>query len=213
MIPDDDFLYQAADEKPSIRRAYARSVASFQSWQRTSAHLFHAATRIEAEVLSSWNAYFAPKPYKSFEQRREDVMGMQLHDTYLMLVGYALENLLKAAIVKSDTRKIFDQTIARGVLPKELNQHKLHELSLLAKVRLSSEQRETIERVSVNVVWAGRYPVPTKAEVEQPVPQTYPFATSYSRAFSLQDIQIIKDIAEHISECTGIKNPIEGPYP
>jgi hypothetical protein len=76
-----------------------------------------------------------------------------------LLFGFALENLFKGILVKNDP------TLISGTrLNGELNSHDLSILAKNAKVSLSASERKTCERLTAVVVWAGRYPAPTKPD-------------------------------------------------
>jgi hypothetical protein len=77
--------------------------------------------------------------------------------SYLMLMGFAFENLFKAVIVRRDGRGSPDKT-------KMLAKVKDHDLPRLAKdagFPLDREREDLLRRMTRCAVWEGRYPVPT----------------------------------------------------
>lgn len=88
--------------------------------------------------------------------------------TYLLLVGFAVENYAKAISIILDPDVVSDGKLVR------LKRHDL--LGLLADIRfhLSPEEDELVERLEQFVQWAGRYPVPTKAETIGPRKRRHP---------------------------------------
>lgn len=87
-----------------------------------------------------------------------------IHPTYLMLIGYAIENFVKASMVC----KLSDDDRAKvkctGSLPKRFKGHCSKELIVkgLGKSQfdeLSSDMGDSlIEKISDAVIWKGRYP-------------------------------------------------------
>lgn len=82
--------------------------------------------------------------------------------TYLLLAGFALENVLKGLLVESDP-----SYINKGNLSRELKSHNI--LALASKVRdlpLSCEEKEFCDVVTAAIPYWGRYPIPlTKNDV------------------------------------------------
>jgi hypothetical protein len=76
-----------------------------------------------------------------------------------LLYGYALENLFKGIVVANNTA-----LISNTKLSSELTRHDLSYLAEKADVSLSPGERKTCDRLTAIVVWAGRYPAPTKAD-------------------------------------------------
>ena len=107
-----------------------------------------------------------------------------------MLSSYAIENLLKALIIKkSDVIKKYINE--KGNLPKILLEHNLLKLTEEAKLKdLIEEEKEIpfLGKLSENAIWNGRYPVPIN-------PQGYKKLENF---FSSSDCKWIKDIIEKI---------------
>jgi predicted dienelactone hydrolase len=129
-----------------------------------------------------------------------------------MLLGFAVENLLKAAIVKRNPRQIFDETERIHALPKIFKTHDLIWLCCQAGIALTKKQTETVTRISGLVVWAGRYPIPLVPEPEGSGPWPPIAPTSHSRMHSTDDVDWVEEILGLISAQSGIKNPIDGGY-
>lgn len=87
---------------------------------------------------------------------RGHLAAYSLGPVYLMVAGYAFENLAKGLIVARDKS---DSTIT-----KITTRHLSKELLETAEVALTDRQADLVERMAVHVKWSGRYPVPTRAE-------------------------------------------------
>jgi hypothetical protein len=82
----------------------------------------------------------------------------------LMLGGYAVETLLKMVVVDDHgvTHGLdYDARRADDFLPAT---HNLGELVKQAGLRTNKADRELLAKLSAYTTWAGRYPVPRKAE-------------------------------------------------
>jgi len=77
---------------------------------------------------------------------------------YLMLNAFALENILKAFIVRMQRA----QWTAIKQIPKELRTHDLFILSKTAKTQATAPayREELLRRLSRSSTWYGRYPIP-----------------------------------------------------
>ncbi len=90
---------------------------------------------------------------------------VHIHRVFLLLAAYAFENLLKAMIVALAGWR--DEDI-KGSIPKELKTHDLLFLADQARLKLSVDERELLERLSEFAYWRGRYPAPTNVETLKP---------------------------------------------
>jgi hypothetical protein len=92
---------------------------------------------------------------------------------YLLLVGFAIENYAKAMSVIRNPIVVSNGKLIR------LKRHDL--LGLLAdfEFALSPDEEELVERLEQFVIWAGRYPVPTKAENVTPRKRRQPGLGDY----------------------------------
>lgn len=84
------------------------------------------------------------------------------HRTPLLLMGMSLEALIKGYLICKE-----EIQITNGQLPKELKTHSLLDLFKKAKVSVNKEYEEKIflQRLSEQVEWMGRYPVPTNGNI------------------------------------------------
>ena len=77
-----------------------------------------------------------------------------------MLIAFAVENLLKAELVRksySEFRQIFE---ASGKLPPLRKTHDLFILAQEAALTIRLEEEDLLRRLTRSAIWAGRYPLP-----------------------------------------------------
>jgi hypothetical protein len=84
---------------------------------------------------------------------------LQHAPVFLMIAGFAVENALKAVLLKCG-RSAATQT-KRGQLriAAELQTHDLHRLARDAGITLTKAEQDLLDRLRDYLVWAGRYPV------------------------------------------------------
>jgi hypothetical protein len=78
---------------------------------------------------------------------------------FLMLAGFAIENLAKALLLHRGKAVVTNGKITDA----NLKDHGAHKLLNRAGVKLSREERDFINRMDKAVIWSGRYPVPLTA--------------------------------------------------
>lgn len=94
-------------------------------------------------------------------QELEDLWDMQLYPVYLLLVGYAVENLIKGIIFSRDPNLLVSGE-------KLSNNHTNHSLvDLFKKTGLSMD--DDIEEILIGlrqfIVWKGRYSIPKNINI------------------------------------------------
>ena len=86
--------------------------------------------------------------------RTQTTRHLQLFHTYLMLSGFALENLLKGILVAREP------TLTDKIVSKKIKHHKLEDLFKLVGIEIDETESVMVERLTESIIWAGRYPIP-----------------------------------------------------
>ena len=82
-----------------------------------------------------------------------------------MLSAFALENLMKACIVKAKSGELAEEVRSGGRLPEVLRSHDLYELCVSAGLcALAEEEEMLLRRLERSSTWYGRYPVPLRPD-------------------------------------------------
>ena len=89
-----------------------------------------------------------------------------LPQVYLLLAGYAIEDLLKGILIAQDPSRVKDGKLL-GWGGKE---HDLIGLCELADIEMNDATAELFKRLSVFIQWGGRYPTPKISEKMPPRP-------------------------------------------
>jgi len=135
------------------RKAYADQVLDPARWIASAQDLLIMSRLVENDLRSRW---------RSFATSSDNTDPTTIHSVYLMLIGFAVENLLKSRIVKFDRKIWRAKILEQGRLPNELkDKHDLVALSHRARLRLVRDDEATLRRLTRYAQWAGRYPVPS----------------------------------------------------
>lgn len=136
------------------RSNYANELLSSQEWFDTANELTAAMELLEPHVLAYWQSmYHWSKGTMMFREHAFTAL-------YMMLAGFAIENLCKGFAVNKLTFKERDDVKKAGRLPSRLEGHNL--LTLVKDIGLSIDlqEEELLQRMKRAAVWFGRYPVP-----------------------------------------------------
>lgn len=113
--------------------------------------------RYSAEALFLYDADLISR---LFETKEEQLLPAFFSpNVERMLMGFSLENLLKALILMNPTnaRRAFAK---EGKLSWGLASHDLSKLAAVAHVALSDKEEHLLDVLSTCATWAGRYPLP-----------------------------------------------------
>ena len=129
-------------------------MASDQKVWRSKAH----DMRQSAELLIQYDAEIFEKVFK--EKKPTRLPHFWVAGPARMLIGFALENLPKALLLKNPAhlQKVFTK---EGNLSWGKDGHNLVKLSTEAGISWSDTQHRYLELWQMCSTWAGRYPIPT----------------------------------------------------
>jgi len=134
---------------------FAQQLLNPNNWFLTANDLTSAADRLAPDIEAFWESLASSEdslPLSVFS-------GSRFQHTFMMLYGFAIENLCKGHAVKELSPKE-QQTVKRGKLPKRLKTHDL--VNLVTKgigLTIDDHEKELLKRLKKAVKWAGRYPV------------------------------------------------------
>lgn len=129
------------------RVTYNYLQSNWSNWRDTAETLIRVAYKLECERNIEHKQFIA--------HSNEDV--------YYMLIGFAIENYLKGAIVKN--LLINGKSLEADKLDSILKDHDIRELFSKAGLKARSKVYDSyLGYLTECVVWRGRYPLPTKAE-------------------------------------------------
>jgi len=192
---------------------FAEALSNPNSWLGTAANLILVCEKIETEIPVLWKGILDDKSELPTLFTHPEKMEHRLLDTYLMLMGFAMENILKAIIVSQDPNAYKNKALRQKKLPADLDGHGLLELAASINFELDAEEKSVLGRLEDHLVWAGRYPVPTK-------PSSYDHAfaipsrtSSLFRMYTNTDIHTVKHIIERLQAEFHVTLPKVAGYP
>lgn len=155
-------------------------VFSAESWYINACEVLYVQKQIEEQIKSLIIEQrpvpiFISQDFVNINFNGLDALG-SLSKIYMYLSGIVFENLTKTIIIQKSPEKL-------GQITGGGKAHDLNRLMELAGIDLSEEDKNFFERISVYIVWAGRYSCP-KVNKKQG-------HTSGRIEFSTEDIQTI----------------------
>jgi len=141
---------------PVLKSNYRTDLLSHSSWVRKAESLLDSASLLEPEVAAIWASLRERHEARGSSKLKSD----GILSVYLMLMAFAVENLLKAELVHkfhSKFRQMFDSS---GKLPPLLKTHDLFVLAQKAGLSMGIVEEDLLRRLTRSAIWAGRYPVP-----------------------------------------------------
>jgi hypothetical protein len=171
-----------------------------------------AAEKLEPEIKSLWDVILKPDPKKYADAVvKFGKADLGLQQTYIMLIGFAIENFLKGVLVSKDQEHFKKITLELRRLPKALQSHKLVELAEKLNLQIGDKERTLLAKLEDHLLWAGRYPVPTKPSTYE---QIFEFPLRTSSLFRIRsqfDLAAIKGLVSLLQRQSGIKlNDVAG---
>lgn len=92
-------------------------------------------------------------------KRRVETNG--LFDSTLLLLGLAFENLIKGAYIAQEPERVDKMRLDRSLWQADSG----HGISEFAKslTHLNPDEEDLLQRLQESIVWASRFPIPTKS--------------------------------------------------
>lgn len=142
----------------AIYRSNYQKLLSENAWANKCDDLLEAASLLEPMVnkfWENWKEVFTDKSLMKQKYKYLKYLG-----TYFMLISYAIENLLKAAVIRKKRKEYEKYLKKESALPRDLKTHDLVLLSQKAGINIDSGQEDLLRRLRRSAEWYGRYPVP-----------------------------------------------------
>lgn len=138
---------------------YKRDLLNARQWIDRGDVLLECAKMLEAEVNELWTSW-----RRHLKSEKISITGGKYTGIYFMLVSYAVENFLKAFIVRAKKNEL-ESMLNSADTPKFSEILKSHDLVKLARESRfpikDQLQEDLLRRLARSAVWYGRYPVPT----------------------------------------------------
>lgn len=174
---------------------YSQRVTDWKLWVNKADELIEAARLLEPHVRDYWRVVTT-----NFEEGRYSdalktprIPPPNPQSAHFMLIAFALENLMKAIVIRSRPNEFRSRLFTK--LPLDFKTHDLRGLAKKANVPPTTlEEEDLLCRLSRVSTWAGRYPIPIEDAHLKNV-ETYsdgkPYLTAY---FSPKDADCLNDL-------------------
>lgn len=189
---------RVSDKDSPLGEVFARHIRSEQhknnqalpiGWRVIAGNILRFAELVFPIIRESRNTYFqrvileqkglkAAEPGLLVGAEKEDLENQNLVSVYLMLVGMAIECLLKGLIVDKSHGTKIDKT------------HDLIKLAMKAGVICSDREAELLSIMSDHIEWKGRYPAPISLENFYEIASTSELSRP-ARSFECSSLPII----------------------
>ena len=187
-----------AGANPSMSIQYSERLSDWKLWENKADELLKAAKLLEPHVREYWSTVTT-----NFEEGRYSdplktprTPPSNPQSAYFMLVAYALENLLKAIIIRHRQNDLRGRLLRN--LPGVVKTHNLRDLAKKANVPVTVGEEDLLHRLCWQSTWAGRYPIPVEASALKNV-ETYSDGKSYLMAcFYLGDVDHLTDLLKRV---------------
>jgi hypothetical protein len=146
------------------------------SWKSVSLVLKHAADRLydlQHDATLRIIRREAEKPKRGLEtegsrvlegEELEDPLDSQLISTYYLLMGYAIENLLKGILMIQHP-----EYFKANSKMTDIKSHDLSDLCKCCDISIQQEEADLLDKLTTYVKWMGKYPIPLEAHKMWPM--------------------------------------------
>ncbi len=178
------------------QQQFAQNVLHPGLWLSSARSLMGAAEHLTEAIAGFWQE---PGPEG---KPLEMILGADYQKIFMMLYGFAIENLCKAYMVtqlNADERR---RIVEKGELPGKLKDHNLPRLvEEKIGLKVEIEERKLLKSLEEAVLWAGRYPVsigpgPSAIKNEDVLAQLL----NMPQGISSDDVPRTREITERIME-------------
>jgi hypothetical protein len=176
------------------RSNYESAAFSSSRWASKANDLLHSAKLLEPELSRHWRGV---RRYLKDQKRVPHPDYWQA--TYFMLIGYAVENMLKAAIIDEKAYEFRQRFVSKKTFPRTLRSHDLVNLAGAAGFAYDTNEEDLLRRLTRSAIWAGRYPAPLDYK-DLHGPQRFSDGKTYSVSyFAEADMKRLKRLVRRVS--------------
>jgi len=176
-------------------KQYQERLLHWQFWLDKADELVTAARLLEPEIKRYWENAAAKQIGKSKKKKSGITRYPLLQDIHFMLIAYAIENYLKAAILRTDSDKLANEIkVGKKSVPEQITTHDLYKLAKDVGLKPNADEEELLIRLYQSSTWRGRYPVPANREGLRSIQKTADGKPHFTAYLSLRDVSRINDL-------------------
>lgn len=150
-----------AELDPEIRalsiQRFAKLACNGDLWLLAAKKLIASARLMMPEIARKWELVSPFRENTEIDKSEFEVLANQLQSVCLMIIAFALENVMKASLVVRRRESFHAHILQTGTLPNEVRIHDLLRLAKLCGLQLGDEDSRGLKRLTEHAVWIGRY--------------------------------------------------------
>lgn len=183
-------------------RRYAKLVCNADIWVSTARRLLASAELIGGEAIRRWEDMDFRKPDDQKFKIQDQFTPIDFQAVYLMLSGFALENLFKAYFIRKNRDSTNQSIKESGEIPGVIKNHDLRKLAQLCEMSLTDEMANLLDRITKHSIWRGRYHFPLDFETFYHLSPKNDIPSS-GIGYSSDDVEVITTTVQSIAESLG----------
>ena len=193
-------------KNPQFFIQYIENLLDWELWVDKADKLLEASKILEPQIRDFWNVVINNAKEGRYNEGGEPphIPPSNIQDPYFILISYALENLLKALIIRDRSDEIRSQFAQKGRLPSLIKEHDLARLSKKANIKMDIKEEDILTRLSRFSKWKSRYPVPVKLSDMQNLlkySNGKVYFTDYFKPGDLDQLDaIVKRVKDHLKD-------------
>lgn len=186
-------------------RRYTKLVSNPDMWLLTARRLFASANLVATEAMRRWDDIDFRKPRDQTYKIQDEFSAGDFQAVYMMLAGFALENLFKACLIEKNRTALRESVTKSGKMPNILKTHDLRKLAKRCEIELDQDTKSLLDRITKHSVWRGRYHFPLDFETfyhltpENDIP-------SSSIGYASNDVERITNTIKSVCDSLGFPN-------
>jgi len=191
-------------QHPQFFVQYIENLLNWGLWVDKADKLLEASKILEPQIRDYWSIVINDAKEGRYNKGGEPphIPPSNIQDPYFILISYALENLLKALIIRDRSDEIRSRFAQTGNLPKLIRDHDLLKLSRKASIKMDIKEEDILTRLSRFSKWKSRYPVPIELSDLQNIlkySDGKAYFTDYSKLDDLEQLDaIVKRVKDHL---------------
>jgi len=183
-------------DDPGRRGYFSKRLLEPRAWFHNANRLTLAMSLIAPSIERYWEI-MQEQFLREDEGFSEKTPEYDCHLIFMMLAGYAIENLCKGFLIKQLTD---EELVAakNGKYPSRLANHNVQELVKWTGLDIDASEENLLTRVQAAAIWRARYPVPKSDENILPAAQLG------------SDVRRINEFLQKLRRHVGAKSSYQG---
>lgn len=181
------------------RSNYESKAFWYVHWISKARDLYESARMLEPALEAIWDSYRSRA-----QNTGTTILPDYYNGTYFMLISFAFENLLKAALVSRNSFQYKQQFRLTGKFPSELKGHDLLKLARLLNLTILQQEEDLLRRLTRGATWFGRYPIPLKYTEMSGIEKFSDGSNKHVSWFGRNDVEYLRALIDSLPSRLGL---------